>query len=87
MLGASMKRVETTPASKRPITEDRLRRRRSSSNAFGAPDMSRNLLMQSILGHLSLLERKYPKKAATPVARRVKRYARQSIQTPRQRAA
>lgn len=49
--------------------------------------MSRNLLMQSILGHLSLLERKYPKKAATPVARRVKRYARQSIQTPRQRAA
>jgi hypothetical protein len=49
--------------------------------------MSRNLLMHSILGHLSLLERKYPKKAATPVARRAKRHAKQSLHTPRRRAA
>ena len=32
------------------------------------------LLLQSVMGHLALLEQKYPKKAASPVARRAKRY-------------
>jgi len=37
--------------------------------------MSRNLLLQSLLGHIALLAEKHPKKAASPVARRAKRYA------------
>lgn len=36
--------------------------------------MNRMLLLQSLLGHLELLQEKYPKKAASPVARRAKRY-------------
>ncbi len=36
--------------------------------------MSRKLLLQSVMGHLSLLERKHPKKAASPIARRTKKY-------------
>jgi hypothetical protein len=32
------------------------------------------LLLQSVMGHLALLEQKYPKKAASPVARKAKRY-------------
>jgi hypothetical protein len=36
--------------------------------------MGRMLLLQTLLGHLTLLEQKYPKKAASPVARRAKRY-------------
>ncbi|HEY8749724.1 MAG TPA: hypothetical protein VIM11_17205 [Tepidisphaeraceae bacterium] len=36
--------------------------------------MNRMLLLQSVMGHLALLEQKYPKKAASPVARRAKRY-------------
>jgi hypothetical protein len=36
--------------------------------------MNRMLLLQSVLGHLALLEQKYPKKAASPVAKRAKRY-------------
>jgi len=37
--------------------------------------MSRNLmLLQSIQGHLQLLAQKHPKKAASPVARKAKRY-------------
>jgi len=36
--------------------------------------MNRRLLLQSVLGHLALLEEKFPKKAASPVARRAKRY-------------
>jgi len=36
--------------------------------------MSRNLLLQSVLGHLALLAEKHPKKAASPVAKRAKRY-------------
>lgn len=43
---------------------------------YGGSHMSRNLLLQSLLGHLALLAEKYPKKAASPVARRVKRYAK-----------
>ena len=35
--------------------------------------MSRRLLLNSILGHLALLEQKHPKKAASPVAKRMKR--------------
>jgi hypothetical protein len=36
--------------------------------------MSRQLLLQSLLGHLALLEQKHPKKAASPVAKRVRRH-------------
>jgi hypothetical protein len=36
--------------------------------------MRRQMLLQSIAGHLSLLAQKYPKKAAGPVARRTKLY-------------
>lgn len=36
--------------------------------------MNRMLLLQSLMGHLALLEQKYPKKAASPLARRTKRY-------------
>lgn len=49
--------------------------------------MQRNLLLQSILGHLSLLQEKYPKKAASPVAKRVERMAKQSIAPARRLAA
>ena len=49
--------------------------------------MRRTLLLQSILGHLSLLEQKYPRKAASPVARRAERYVRLSLQPPKARAA
>jgi hypothetical protein len=41
--------------------------------------MSRHLLLQSILNHMALLEEKYPKKAASPVAKRAKRYVRLSL--------
>jgi hypothetical protein len=44
--------------------------------------MSRLLLMESILGHMALLAEKYPKKAASPVARKAKRIARQSLKMP-----
>jgi hypothetical protein len=40
--------------------------------------MSRNLLMESLLGHLALLERRHPKKAASTVARRLKRHISRS---------
>lgn len=40
----------------------------------GSFAMSRMLLLQSVLGHLALLEQKHPKKAASPVARRAKKY-------------
>ena len=42
--------------------------------------MSRNLLLQSVLGHLTLLAEKHPKKAALPVARRAKRYVKMTLQ-------
>ena len=41
--------------------------------------MSRNLLLQSLLGHLALLEEKHPKKAASPVAKRAKRYVKLTL--------
>ena len=45
--------------------------------------MSRNLLLQSILGHLALLAEKHPKKAASPLARRMKISAESSLREPR----
>jgi hypothetical protein len=36
--------------------------------------MNRMLLLQSLMGHLALLQEKYPKKAAAPVAQRAKKY-------------
>jgi hypothetical protein len=49
---------------------------RSSTGTTQAKEsaMGRMLLLQTVLGHLALLEQKYPKKAASPVARRAKRY-------------
>jgi hypothetical protein len=44
------------------------------------PRMSRNLLLQSVLGHLALLAEKHPKKAASPVARRAKQYVKLTLQ-------
>lgn len=41
--------------------------------------MSRSLLLQSILGHMALLAEKYPKKAASPVVRRARRYVKLSL--------
>ncbi len=41
--------------------------------------MSRTLLLQSILGHIALLQEKYPKKAASPVAKRAKRFVTLSL--------
>ena len=41
--------------------------------------MSRNLLLQSLLGHLALLAEKHPKKAASPVAKAAKRYAKMTL--------
>ena len=48
--------------------------------------MSRNLLLQSVLGHLALLAEKHPKKAASPVARRAKRYVRLTLNAPQRQA-
>ncbi len=45
--------------------------------------MSRNLLLQSVLGHLALLAEKHPKKANSAVARRAKRYVKLSLQQPK----
>jgi hypothetical protein len=39
--------------------------------------MSRILLLQSVIGHLALLEQKHPKKAASPVVKKTKRYIAQ----------
>jgi hypothetical protein len=46
--------------------------------------MSRSLLLQSILGHMDLLAERYPKKAASPVAKRAKRYVKLSLHGARQ---
>lgn len=45
--------------------------------------MSRNLLLQSIQGHLALLAEKHPKKAATPVARRMKLSIENEMRQPK----
>ena len=44
--------------------------------------MSRMLLMQSILGHMALLEEKHPKKAASPVVKKAKAAVKQSLKMP-----
>lgn len=36
--------------------------------------MRRNLLIDTLIGHLALLEQRHPKKAASPVARRLKQH-------------
>jgi hypothetical protein len=41
--------------------------------------MSRNLLLQSVLGHLALLAEKYPRKAASPVAKRARKYVKLTL--------
>jgi hypothetical protein len=46
--------------------------------------MSRNLLLQSVLGHLALLAEKHPKKAASPVAKRARQYVKLTLQPARQ---
>jgi hypothetical protein len=48
--------------------------------------MSRTLLLQSVLGHLALLAEKHPKKAASPVAKRAKRYVKLTLQPAQQNA-
>jgi hypothetical protein len=37
------------------------------------------MLLQSVLGHLALLAEKYPKKAASPVARKAKMSIEQAL--------
>ena len=56
----------------------------SETNAKRSSAMSRQLLMQSVLGHLALLAEKHPKKAATPVARRAMLFAEASLRPRRQ---
>jgi hypothetical protein len=41
--------------------------------------LSRKNLLESLKGHLALLEKMFPKKAASPVARRVSRYVRAEL--------
>jgi hypothetical protein len=36
--------------------------------------MSRRLLLQSVMGHLSLLEQKHPRKANSAIAKRTRKY-------------
>ncbi len=48
--------------------------------------MSRILLMQSILGHMALLEEKYPRKASSPVTKRAKLAVKRSLQMPQANA-
>ena len=46
--------------------------------------MRRHLLMQTVLGHLALLAEKHPKKAASPVAKRARRYAKLTLNQQQQ---
>ena len=48
-------------------------RRVGGSRLVKENNMINNDLLQTVLGHLALLEQKYPKKAASPVAKRLKR--------------
>ena len=47
------------------------------SHVWKERQMSRSLLLQSVIGHLALLEQKHPKKAASPVAKKAKKYIAQ----------
>jgi hypothetical protein len=44
--------------------------------------MSRMLLMQSILGHMTLLAEKHPKKAKSPVCKKARAAVEQSLKMP-----
>jgi len=59
--------------------KDRQTHFRTVSKFVTEDRMSRHLLLQSLLGHLALLAEKHPKKAASPVAKRAKRYARLTL--------
>lgn len=48
--------------------------------------MRRELLLQSVLGHLALLAEKHPKKAASPVAKRAKLCAENTLRIRREPA-
>jgi hypothetical protein len=41
--------------------------------------LARKYLLESLSGHLALLEKVFPKKAALPVARRASRYVRAGL--------
>jgi hypothetical protein len=41
--------------------------------------MRRQLLLQSVLAHLTLLAEKHPKKAASPVAKKARQYITHSL--------
>src|SRR5258708_8722147 len=52
--------------------------------------IGRKLLLESLVGHFALLEAAYPRKASTPVARRARRHAKQTLklyEAPAQRIA
>jgi len=40
---------------------------------------SRKMLLETIVGHLDLLEMAYPRKASSPLARKAKRYVKMSL--------
>jgi hypothetical protein len=40
---------------------------------------SRKLLLQTLVGHFAWLESAHPRKAASPVARKANRFAKQSL--------
>lgn len=42
--------------------------------------MNRNPLMDTLIGHLALLEQRHPKKAASPVARKLKQHLSRPLQ-------
>ena len=44
--------------------------------------MSRHLLMQSILGHMALLQEKHPKKANSAVVKKAKAAVKLSLKMP-----
>jgi hypothetical protein len=50
---------------------------------------ARKMLLESLVGHLALLEKANPRKAASPVARRTKQFVRMSLrdQLPPRRLA
>ena len=49
--------------------------------------MRRQLLLQSVLAHLTLLAEKHPKKAASPVAKKARQYVTHSLRHPQSGAS
>lgn len=41
--------------------------------------LARKLLMETLLGHFAWLETTYPSKASSPLARKVRRYAKTTL--------